>query len=39
LLQKEENFAEILQLVGKHTIGEDDKIALEVVRVYENNFL
>jgi len=38
-LQKEENFAEILQLVGKNTIGENDKIALEVARVYKNNFL
>jgi V-type H+-transporting ATPase subunit A len=32
-LQKEEDSAEILQLVGKSTIGGNEKIALEAARV------
>ncbi|KAH6918829.1 endodeoxyribonuclease [Coprinopsis sp. MPI-PUGE-AT-0042] len=39
ILQKEEDLAEIVQLVGKSALGEDDKITLEVARMLKDDFL
>ncbi|KZO97836.1 putative TFP1p-H+-ATPase V1 domain 69 kd catalytic subunit, vacuolar [Calocera viscosa TUFC12733] len=39
ILQKEEDLAEIVQLVGKAALGEADKITLEVARMVKDDFL
>jgi len=39
ILQKEEDLAEIVQLVGKSALGENDKITLEVARMLKDDFL
>jgi V-type H+-transporting ATPase subunit A len=39
ILQKEEDLAEIVQLVGKSALGENDKIVLEVARMLKDDFL
>jgi hypothetical protein len=39
ILQKEEDLAEIVQLVGKSSLGENDKITLEVARMLKDDFL
>lgn len=39
ILQKEEDLAEIVQLVGKGSLGETDKLTLEVARMLKDDFL
>ena len=39
ILQKEEDLAEIVQLVGKSALSESDKITLEVARMLKDDFL
>lgn len=39
ILQKEDDLAEIVQLVGKSALGESDKITLEVARLLKDDFL
>ena len=39
ILQKEEDLAEIVQLVGKSALGEADKVTLEVARMLKDDFL
>jgi len=39
ILQKEEDLAEIVQLVGKSALGENDKVTLEVARMLKDDFL
>lgn len=39
ILQKEEDLAEIVQLVGKSALGESDKVTLEVARMLKDDFL
>jgi vacuolar-type H+-ATPase catalytic subunit A/Vma1 len=39
ILQKEDDLAEIVQLVGKSALGEADKITLEVARLLKDDFL
>ncbi|KAK0210407.1 ATP synthase alpha/beta family, nucleotide-binding domain-containing protein [Desarmillaria ectypa] len=39
ILQKEEDLAEIVQLVGKGALGENEKITLEVARMLKDDFL
>ncbi|TFK25016.1 endodeoxyribonuclease [Coprinopsis marcescibilis] len=39
ILQKEEDLAEIVQLVGKSALGEGDKVTLEVARMLKDDFL
>ncbi|EJU05302.1 vacuolar ATP synthase catalytic subunit A [Dacryopinax primogenitus] len=39
ILQKEEDLAEIVQLVGKAALGEPDKITLDVARMIKDDFL
>ena len=39
LLQKDADLAEIVQLVGKSALGENDKITLEVARMLKDDFL
>jgi len=39
ILQKEDDLAEIVQLVGKSALGENDKITLEVARMLKEDFL
>ena len=39
ILQKEEDLAEIVQLVGKSALGENDKITLEVARMLKDDYL
>lgn len=39
ILQKEDDLAEIVQLVGKSALGEADKITLEVARMLKEDFL
>jgi len=39
ILQKEEDLAEIVQLVGKSALGEQDKVTLEVARMLKDDFL
>jgi vacuolar-type H+-ATPase catalytic subunit A/Vma1 len=39
ILQKEEDLAEIVQLVGKSALGENEKITLEVARMLKDDFL
>lgn len=39
ILQKEEDLAEIVQLVGKSALSEGDKITLEVARMLKDDFL
>ncbi|KZS99279.1 V-type ATPase [Sistotremastrum niveocremeum HHB9708] len=39
ILQKEEDLAEIVQLVGKSALGENEKITLEVARMLKEDFL
>nr|XP_019009343.1 V-type ATPase, A subunit [Kwoniella pini CBS 10737]OCF48124.1 V-type ATPase, A subunit [Kwoniella pini CBS 10737] len=39
ILQKEQDLAEIVQLVGKSALGESDKITLEVARMLKDDFL
>ncbi|KAK2467101.1 hypothetical protein APHAL10511_001359 [Amanita phalloides] len=39
IMQKEEDLAEIVQLVGKSALGENDKITLEVARMLKDDFL
>lgn len=39
ILQKEEDLVEIVQLVGKSALGENNKITLEVARMLKDDFL
>ena len=39
LLQKDEDLSEIVQLVGKDSLGEEDKITIDVGRVIKSHFL
>ncbi|BGP06023.1 V-type proton ATPase catalytic subunit A isoform 2 [Rhodotorula toruloides] len=39
ILQKENELAEIVQLVGKSSLGEDDKVVLDVARLLKEDFL
>lgn len=39
ILQKEDDLAEIVQLVGKSALSESDKITLEVARMLKDDFL
>lgn len=39
ILQKEDDLAEIVQLVGKSALGESDKITLDVARLLKDDFL
>jgi len=39
ILQKEEDLAEIVQLVGKSALGENEKITLEVARMLKDDYL
>jgi V-type H+-transporting ATPase subunit A len=39
ILQKEQDLAEIVQLVGKSALGENDKVTLEVARMLKDDFL
>ncbi|KAL6064671.1 H(+)-transporting two-sector ATPase [Balamuthia mandrillaris] len=39
ILQKEENLTEIVQLVGKDSLAESDKITLEVAKIIRDDFL
>lgn len=39
ILQTEEDLAEIVQLVGKSALAENDKITLEVARLIKDDFL
>jgi V-type H+-transporting ATPase subunit A len=38
-LQKEDELAEIVQLVGKSALGENDKVTLDVARLIKDDFL
>jgi V-type H+-transporting ATPase subunit A len=39
ILQKENELAEIVQLVGKSSLGEEDKVVLDVARLLKEDFL
>ncbi|MCO5555768.1 hypothetical protein L7F22_009313 [Adiantum nelumboides] len=39
VLQKDSELAEIVQLVGKSALGENDKVTLEVAQILKNDFL
>lgn len=39
ILQKDSELAEIVQLVGKSALGENDKVTLEVATILKNDFL
>lgn len=39
ILQKEDELAEIVQLVGKSSLGETDKVTLDVARLIKEDFL
>lgn len=39
ILQKEEDLSEIVQLVGKDSLAETDKVILEVAKLLRENFL
>ena len=39
LLQKDADLAEIVQLVGKSSMGENDKVTLEVARIIKDDYL
>ncbi|WFD34324.1 H(+)-transporting two-sector ATPase [Malassezia cuniculi] len=39
LLQKDADLAEIVQLVGKSALGENDKVTLEVARIIKDDYL
>jgi len=39
VLQKEEDLAEIVQLVGKSSLGENEKVTLEVAKLIKDDFL
>jgi V-type H+-transporting ATPase subunit A len=39
ILQEEEDLSEIVQLVGKASLAESDKITLEVARLLKDDFL
>ena len=39
ILQEEEDLSEIVQLVGKASLAETDKITLEVAKVLKDDFL
>ena len=39
LLQKDSDLAEIVQLVGKSALGENDKVTLEVARIIKDDYL
>ena len=39
VLQKEDELAEIVQLVGKSALGEPDKVTLDVARLVKDDFL
>lgn len=39
VLQKEDELAEIVQLVGKSSLGEADKVCLDVARLLKEDFL
>jgi V-type H+-transporting ATPase subunit A len=39
ILQKEDELAEIVQLVGKSALGEPDKVTLDVARLIKDDFL
>lgn len=39
ILQKDQDLAEIVQLVGKSALGENDKITLEIARMLKDDFL
>jgi V-type H+-transporting ATPase subunit A len=39
VLQKEDELAEIVQLVGKSALGEGDKVTLDVARLIKDDYL
>ena len=39
ILQEEEDLSDIVQLVGKASLGETDKITLEVAKLLKDDFL
>lgn len=39
VLQKEDELAEIVQLVGKSALGENDKVTLDVARLVKDDYL
>lgn len=39
ILQKEDELAEIVQLVGKSSLGEPDKVTLDIARLVKEDFL
>lgn len=39
ILQEEKNLQEIVQLVGKDSLGEEQKVKLEVARIIREDFL
>ena len=39
ILQNEEDLSEIVQLVGKSSLGETDKICLEIAKLIKDDFL
>ena len=39
ILQEEEDLAEIVQLVGKASLAEGDKVTLEVAKLLKDDFL
>lgn len=39
ILQKEDELAEIVQLVGKSSLGEADKVTLDVAKLIKEDFL
>ena len=39
ILQNEEDLSEIVQLVGKSSLGETDKITLEIAKLIKDDFL
>ena len=39
ILQEEEDLTEIVQLVGKESLSEDQKVTLEIARIIREDFL
>ena len=39
ILQEEEDLTEVVQLVGKDSLGEDQKLILEIAKIIKNDFL
>ena len=39
ILQKEDDLSEIVQLVGKDSLAEGDKVTLEIANIVKNDFL